>query len=242
MPRIVFALALLGCSPVNVPVPVPVPAPDGVPAPAASPAPSAAARPAAATSTSPFSCTEVIGLTITAEWYSAGFELLVPDAQFQARTRPHTFVDQWADPAHAAWSEPVTSPCSEHSQAPERLALFAANWKLTTRDEWTKVLEAFVATAQQRYPGLRELDLFTVLRGPNNETCGDPKSVVDPMIDDAIASIAAAHPGLVHAAPKLEAPDCSVFEKGGPHFTEEGRRTIAQLLAKTLTPKQPPAF
>ena len=92
------------------------------------------------------------------------------------------------------------------------------------------------------YPSLRELDLFTVLRGPHNQTCGDPKSVVDPMIDGAIASVAAAHPGLVHAAPKLEAPDCSVFEKGGPHFTEEGKKQVAQLLAKTLTPTQPAAF
>lgn len=233
-----FLLACISCTPASAPAPAGPP----VPAPAAS----ASAPPAATASASPsapapsFVCTEVIGLTITAEWYSAGFEQLASDAQFQARTRPHTFVDQWADPAHAAWSEPVTSPCSEHSQAPERVVLFAANWKLTTQDEWTKVLEGFVATAQQRYPALRELDLFTVLRGPQNQSCGDPKSVVDPMIDAAIASVAAAHPTLVRAAPKLEAPDCSVFDKGGPHFTEEGRKTVAQLLARTLTQTPPP--
>ena len=85
---------------------------------------------------------------------------------------------------------------------------------------------------------LRDLELSTVLRGPRNQTCGDPKSVVDPMIDDAIAKVAAAHPELVHAAPKLEARDCSVFEKGGPHFNEEGRQIVARQIADWLQPRR----
>jgi hypothetical protein len=200
----------------------------------ADPPSSSRPRPNTDAVTPPYHCTEVIGLTITAEWYSAGFEQLVDDARFQARTRPHTFVDQWADPTHVAWSEPLTSPCSERAQSPDRVVLFAANWNLLTQDDWTKVLEAFVATAKQRYPELKALELFTVLRGPKNRTCGDPKSIVDPMIDAAITTVAQAHPDLVHAGPKLEAPDCSVFDKGGPHFTPEGRKLVAKLLASTL--------
>lgn len=96
------------------------------------------------------------------------------------------------------------------------------------------MLEAFVTTALGRYPKLRELELFTVLRGPRNQTGGDPKSAVDPMIDAAIASVARAHPALVHAGPKLEAKDCSVFEKGGAHFTAEGKKVVAQELAHVL--------
>ena len=181
-----------------------------------------------------FLCTEVIGLTITAEWYSAGFEERVDDGRFQARTRPHTFVDQWADAAHEAWSEPVTSPCLEHADAPDRVVLFAANWKLASQAEWEQVLTAFVATARQRYPAARDIELFTVLRGPHNQSCGDPKSVVDPMIDAAIARVAERAPELVHGGPQLEASDCSVFEKGGPHFSEGGRKLVAQQLAKAL--------
>ncbi|RYZ05878.1 MAG: SGNH/GDSL hydrolase family protein [Myxococcales bacterium] len=182
----------------------------------------------------PFRCTEIIGLTITAEWYGAGFEQLVDDARFQARTRPHTFVDQWADPSHEAWSAPITSACTAKSNAPDRVVLFAANWKLTSEEEWARVLNAFVDTAKQRYPQLRSLELYTVLRGPKNQTCGDPKSVVEPMIDAAIARVASTAPGLVHAGPRLEATDCAVFEKGGPHFTEAGRKVVAQQLATAL--------
>jgi hypothetical protein len=192
------------------------------------------ASPTAASPAGPFACTEVIGLTITAEWYGAGFEQLVDDSRFQARTRPHTFVDQWADPAHHAWSAPVTSPCAAASESPDRVVLFAANWKLTSEEEWARVLTAFVATAKQRYPRLRDLSLYTVLRGPSNQTCGDPKSVVAPMVDAAITRVAATEPTLVHAGPRLEARDCAEFEKGGPHFSQEGRKVVAQRLAAAL--------
>ena len=211
-----IALLLAACTPTPTPTLAPSPSPSPSPAPA------------------PFLCTEVIGLTVTAEWYGAGFEQLVEDARFQARTRPHTFVDQWADAQHEAWSEPIASPCVEQSTKPDRVLLFAANWQLPDEAAWTTTLEAFVATAKRRYPQLRELELFTVLRGPQNQSCGDPKSVVDPMIDAAIASVAHAHPELVHAGPKLEAANCSVFEKGGPHFTEAGRKLVAQQLASAV--------
>lgn len=222
MSRVFLCLLLMGCA-ASAPAPQPVPAPS-VEAP--KPAP-----PAADTG---FRCTEVIGLTITAEWYAAGFEQLVDDARFQARTRPHTFVDEWADPTHEAWSAPVTSPCATQPDNPDRVVLFVANWKLTTPDEWQKVLRQAVSTLQQRYPALRDLELYTVLRGPRNQSCGDPKSVVDPMIDDAIAAVAAQVPSVVHAAPRLEAPDCGVFEKGGPHFNDSGRAVVARLMAGTL--------
>lgn len=217
---------VLGCAPAPSSAP-----PTSPPSPAAS----VAAAPVVPQAEKPaFRCTEVIGLTITAEWYGAGFEQLVNDARFQARTRPHTFVDQWADPTHEAWSEPLTSPCVEGSDSPDRVVLFAANWKLTTEPEWVDVLTRFVATAKQRYPQLRDLELYTVLRGRQNQSCGDPKSVVEPMIDSAILHVAATEPILVHAGPRLEAADCSIFEKGGPHFTEEGRKVAARQLAEVL--------
>ena len=198
------------------------------------PVASAAATAPEPPSSDRFRCTEVIGLTITAEWYGAGFEQLVDDARFQARVRPHTFVDQWADPDHEAWKEPPRSPCAEQSSRPDRVVLFAANWKLESEEQWLKVLRAVVATVKKRYPQLRALELYTVARGPNNTSCGDPKSVVAPMVDSAMTRVAAEEPQLVGAGPKVEVPDCSVFEKGGPHFTQSGRRLIARQMALHL--------
>jgi hypothetical protein len=219
---------VLGCAPAPSPAP-----PASPPALAVSTAVKNA-KPSVSAQRLQYRCTEVIGLTITAEWYGAGFESLVEDARFQARTRPHTFVDQWADAAHEAWSAPITSPCANAADSPDRVVLFAANWKLTSEQEWAEVLTRFVATAKQRYPRLRSLELYTVLRGPHNQTCGDSKSVVEPMIDSAIARVVAIEPSLVHAGPRLEASDCTIFDKGGPHFTEEGRKTAAKQLAEVL--------
>ena len=231
MPRHRLALLALlsACTPTSIYTPERVYPPASAPASAPAPPASADARaPAPA-------CTEVIGLTVTDEWYSAGFEQLVDDARFQARTRPHTFVEQWADPVHPGWSQPLTSPCAQHDQNPDRVVLFAANWTFTSEAQWTSALEAFVTTVSQRDDRLRDIQLFTVLRGPKNQSCGDPKSVVDPMIDAAIAAVASRHPERVHAGPKLEATDCAVFEKGGPHFTPDGRKLVAQQLAQVLS-------
>lgn len=257
MPRIVPVLLLgaAACSapPRSVPVVAKASTPSTAPAPSvpppqsaalavasttplASPAPSSLQPSSAVSGNNPtgFKCTEVIGLTITAEWYGAGFEQLVDDARFQARTRPHTFVDQWADPRHEAWSAPITSPCADGSMNPDRVVLFAANWKLSSEDEWVAVLRQLAATAKSRYPALRDLQLYTVLRGPKNQSCGDPKSVVEPMVDAAIARVAAEQPSWVHAGPRLEASACDIFEKGGPHFTEQGRKVVAQQMAAAL--------
>jgi hypothetical protein len=139
-----------------------------------------------------------------------------------------------ANAPDATPAAPAAAPSATPVTAPDRVVLFAANWRLTSEEEWARVLTAFVATAKQRYPRLRDVELYTVLRGPNNRTCGDPKSVVAPIIDAAITRVAATEPTLVHAGPRLEAQDCTEFEKGGPHFSQEGRKVVAQRLAAAL--------
>ena len=81
----------------------------------------------------PYRCTVVLGLAVTSEWYRAGFEAFVDDDRWQASTRPHTFVNDWADPNHAVWKELPQSPCAEHWKDPDRVLFFAANYKLTAR-------------------------------------------------------------------------------------------------------------
>jgi hypothetical protein len=78
-----------------------------------------------------------------------------------------------------------------------------------------------------KFPGIKRIDLMTLLRAPNNVSCGNNESVVQPFIDQAIAAEVAKHPELVHAAPKFFAPSCSVFTNGGPHFTAAGVKTVA---------------
>lgn len=179
----------------------------------------------------------VLGLAVTEEWFSAGFEPAVGDAHWQAILRPHTFVEQWANPQDPVWSQAPLSPCEQRSTNPDRVVFFAADWKYKDEGEWITGLVTAVNAIRFKYPAARRIELLPMLRAPNNVSCGDPKSVVEPFVDQAIAKISAQFSGLVQPGPKFEVPSCAVFAKGGPHFTAEGRVEVAKLVAARYAPR-----
>lgn len=179
-----------------------------------------------------YRCNLVLGLSVTAEWFESGFEELASNARWEALVKPHTFVEHWADPGNAAWSEPVRSPCEENASAPERIVFFVADWNYRTENDWITGLTSSVNAVRAHYPSAREIQLLSMVRGPRNESCGDPKSVVESFVDAAIARVSGQFDGLVQVGPKFEVPSCELFEKGGPHFTLDGRKRVAQLIAE----------
>jgi hypothetical protein len=178
-----------------------------------------------------YECTLLIGLGVTSEWFTADFEQAVGDGQWQAVFRKGTFVQHWADPAHAAWSEPIVSPCSKGSQAPDRVVFVTANWDFKTVDEWSDPLSGVVNTIKSKYPSVKRIELMTVVRPPGNVSCGGAKSPVAPIVDEAITKASGAFPDLVQAAPKFELSSCDAFTKGGPHLTPEGGAQAARIVA-----------
>jgi hypothetical protein len=113
---------------------------------------------------------------------------------------------------------------------PDRVVLFAANRKLRSEDEWTAGLRQFVTTAKRRYRRFASLQLCTVRRGPGNQPCGDPKRVVEPMVDAAIARVVAEQPTCVHAGDDWKRAR-DVFEKGDPPLTAQNRKVVARQMA-----------
>jgi hypothetical protein len=232
--------ALTACAPTQAPAPPPsTPAAAAASATASSDAPVARSpeRSAALTVTSRLSaqayrCNLVIGLPATAAWFDAGFEELVDDARWQALLRPHTFVEDWADPGNLAWSEPLRSPCLERATEPERVLFFAADWRYKDESDWITGLTAAVNALRAHYPSAREIQLLSVLRAPGNVSCGDAKSVVEPFVDRAIAAISARFEKLVRVGPRFEVPACDAFEKGGPELSVAGKKLVARLLAE----------
>jgi hypothetical protein len=175
-----------------------------------------------------FVCTQVMGVSVTADWFGAGFEEGLDGSRWQAVTRQHAFVQLWADPKSDLWSIPPVSPCAARAGDPDRVLFTAVNWEYKTADEWAAALEKVVGTLRQKYPGLRRIELLTMLRGPGNATCGDPRSVVQPFVDEAVTRVASAHPDIVRVGPKLEAP-CDLFLKGGPHFVAAAMPAVARI-------------
>jgi hypothetical protein len=179
-----------------------------------------------------FTCTEILGVSVTGDWFGAGFEKGVDDARFQARTRTHAFIELWGDPKDPIWSVPLVSPCAKNASAPDRVIFTGVNWQYKTTDEWTAALTKAVDTIHAKYPSAKRIELLTMLRGPGNKSCGnDQMTVVQPVVDEAVAKVLAKYPKLVTAAPKFEAPSCAVFTKGGPHYTPEGMAAVAKVYA-----------
>lgn len=193
----------------------------------------AAARPAAA-GDGHFVCTEILGVSVTGDWFGAGFEKGIDGSRWQARSRTHAFVELWADPSSDLWTMPARSPCARRSGDPDRVIFTAVNWEYRTRGEWEAKLDAVVATIRAKRPGVRRIELLTMLRGPGNRTCGSEMTVVQPYVDEAIAAVVARNPGLVAAAPRVELASCEPFATGGPHYTPAGMAVVARLYQREL--------
>jgi len=177
-------------------------------------------------------CNIVIGTSVVYDWFTSGFENGVDGSRWEGLAPSQalmSFIQMWNDPNSQLWTMAKQSPCTEHAATPDRAIFGGVNWDYTTAAEWVTQLDAIVKMLQLKFPGIKEIDLMTMLRAPNNMSCGSTETVVQPFIDQAIATVAAKYPGLVEIAPKMYAPDCNVFTGGGPHFTTAGKATIAKL-------------
>jgi len=181
-----------------------------------------------------FVCTQIIGVSVTGDWFGAGFEDGIDGSRWQALWRPRAFVELWADPTSELWNLKPQSPCSQRSDNPDRVIFTGVNWEYKTREAWQEKLSDVVKRIQKKYPGVRRIDLLTMLRGPGNRTCGSDMTVVEPYVDEAVAAVAARSPGLVFVGPKVEAESCDVFTKGGPHYTDAGMAAVARLYRDQL--------
>lgn len=196
---------------------------------------------ASAAPTARFVCNQVTAMTLTREWYEAGFEQSpgLADDRWQLKARQSGYLTEWSNPTSAFWNQAVQSPCANGSASPDRVVLTVLSWRppcCTTQAQWEAQVTSAVTTLQAKYAGLKRIDLMTVIRSPGNAPCPAPP-VTDEYVamprelDDALAGVAAKFPGLVFVAPKFEAPSCAAFVGGGPHLTREGNAEVAKAIA-----------
>ena len=186
-------------------------------------------------------CNAVLGVSVTADWFNAGFETGLAGDKWQLKWQSLSFVEQWADPANAVWQTPLTSACSSGSTNPDRVIFTGVNWTYTTEADWETQLTKVVETVKTKYPAVREIDLTTMLRAPNNQVCGDPsvaatnEQVVQPFIDQALTAVGAKYPKLVRVLQKFYAPSCAVFQTNSPHFADGQAAVVAQVYRDYFT-------
>jgi rhamnogalacturonyl hydrolase YesR len=181
-----------------------------------------------------YTCNLIIGGKVSGEWFAAGFEDRVDNDHWQIVAKSEAYTNVWADPANSYWSTAPTSPCADGSDNPDRVIFIAFNWSYTNAVQWQFDLENIIANIQAKYSNVKRIDLMTMIRSPNNVTCGQSlaEDVVQPFVDQAIATVAAApHSVQLTVAPKFYVPDCTAFDpKTTPHFTADGNTAMAQII------------
>jgi hypothetical protein len=186
-----------------------------------------------------FSCSEVMGLTLTRQWYEAGFEKGVTDAGWQLKAAQSAYVDEWAKADSPFWATPLISPCQTGSSAPDHVVFVVLSWTIMAQEAWEVAIRGAVTNIQSKYAGVRRIDLMTIIRGPANAACGDPNvyaesTHIPAALDAALAAVAASSPNLVHVAPQFAVDVCSDFQGTGPHLTDAGNTKLAAKIAASF--------
>jgi hypothetical protein len=186
-----------------------------------------------------FVCNQAMPLTLTRQWFEAGFERDpgIVDARWQLKAREHGYITEWANPTSDFWNEMIESPCTSGSTNPDHVVLTVLSWTCcTTQADWETQIDAAITNLMARYSSLKRIDLMTIIRGPGNMACPmapnvGQTDVVPPELDAALAATATKMPSFVFVAPKFEAPSCSIYTGGGPDVTPAGSATMTKMIA-----------
>lgn len=199
----------------------------------------------------PFTCSHVLGLLSTGEWYNAGFEDGLNDGEgdhWEGTFVHYGYVNIWADPTSYTWVGPTTSSnCTVGSDAPDRLLYQAVSWELTSQELWEAQLETALDVIIANYPSAVRIDLMTLIRCPDNGYCHDDDPPLDyqpgynmdatkqdchipDFVDAALLSMESKYPGLVKVTPKFEAHACAP-NIDGIHLGPENGPVAADIAA-----------
>jgi hypothetical protein len=178
-----------------------------------------------------------MGVSITYDWFTSGFDAAPLDTtrwQLKGVDTPGiSFIDEWSDASNTLWNSPVVSPCALNSDNPDRILFVGVNWTYTTAEEWVTAWNTLFATLKSKYSNLKRVDLMTMLRAPNNMLCpgnSSNETIVQPFIDQAIATVVAADPTFAHAAPIVYVPSCAVFQPNSPHLLASQAPAVAAVV------------
>ena len=187
-------------------------------------------------SAGPFSCTLVLGLFTTSQWFNgtdpggASKTFLQQDGidakKWEGKTQKYSYVEKWADPTNSVWNAAVAGPCATNATSPDRVVFvgFSPYAPATDQDyakyhpggadqaSWETTLKMAVATIKMKFPSVKEIDILTLGRAPGNVLCSnnnDVDTIIPAFEDAAFDAVAAASDGFVKVGPKYYVPDCA---------------------------------
>jgi hypothetical protein len=202
---------------------------------------------AGGSSTASYTCTEVIGIDSTNEWYTGGFETYVPDGKWQLLYHHPGYVEDWGVASDDVWKTPTStvttnaptlvSPCTTGSTNPDRVIynifVDGSDSSITNKTAYAAGLANVVTQIKAHYSNVKRIDLLTMTRAPMNMACSSSNaagSMIPQYEDDAVQMQVASGPPAVVASPPFFVMACSDFDSsGGPHFSDAGKTNEAKL-------------
>jgi hypothetical protein len=182
----------------------------------------------------PYTCSLVIGISATGDWFKAGFEKIVDNDRWQLMAVHSAFINYWADPKHSIWGSKPSSACTKNADNPDRVILTALSnhWEKYPVEQWVTEITAAVKNFKARYSNLKNLELETFVRSPGDKPCplGDTFRAYDlAPADEAFQKVAAAFPELVTVAPKVHVDSCDDYNNHPPHLQLAGPASRAAM-------------
>jgi hypothetical protein len=220
---------------------------------------SGAATEGGASSAGPFTCNLVIGLFTTSQWFSgmspggASKTFLmdgVDATRWEGKQTKYAYIEKWLDPTNSVWSLPLTNPCANSSGTPDRIVFVGFSPGIpadqdyqmyssesTNEAGWVMLLNSVIATIKMKYPSVKEIDILTMGRAPNNVLCSnnnDVDTIIEPYEDAAYQEVAAASNGVIVVGPKYYVPDCAnsyIFANDSDYTTTAANAIATQVAA-----------
>jgi hypothetical protein len=171
----------------------------------------------------PYSCSLVIGISATGDWFKAGFEKIVDNDRWQLMAVHSAFINYWADPNHNIWASKPSSPCTMNAANPDRviLVVLSNHWETWTLQQWVTPIVAAMKNFKAKYSNLKNFEVSTFVRSPGDKPCplGDTFRQYDLAVaDEAFQKVAAMFPELVTVAPKVHVDSCADYNNHPPHL------------------------
>jgi hypothetical protein len=100
---------------------------------------------------------------------------------------------------------------------------------------WETQLKAVITNIKAKFPGVKEIDILTTGRAPNNTICpnnNDIDTVISSYEDAAFQAVADSSNGLVKVGPRYYVPDCStsyIFGNDSDYTTTAANAIAAQV-------------
>jgi hypothetical protein len=191
----------------------------------------------------------VLGLFTTSQWFNGtnpggatkDFLMAGVDAtKWESKTLKYAYIEKWIPANSSNWTLPLNNPCATNSMTPDRVVFVGFSPGTVSTDQtetgWETLLNGMIATIRMKYPSVKEIDLLTMGRAPNNTLCAnnnDVWTVIPAYEDAAYAAVAAASTSFpIVVGPKYYVPDCNSYEfANDTDYTVAGSNAISQQLA-----------